>query len=241
MLMSSRFIPELDWYQLVEQNISDDVRPIQCVLYINISISAIVTLLILGMVLFVVKRSQQQMETIAGTDTLTGLLNRQAFEMIFQQAIPDSTRRSPLCAVLFDIDYFKLFNDKHGHLAGDRILQEIATITKTPCAKMTSHALVRRGISRPAERLPATASHRDCRKKRQAIASHDFALRGGDILLTVSLGIAEYTREESPADFFTCTDKALYQAKTQGRNRIAVSPTATAKNESTDGEAPATD
>src|SRR5690606_12752200 len=130
-LMSTRFIPELDWHLLVEQDIADDMLPLQRMLYINIAVSAIVTLLILGMVLFIVRRSHEQMETIAGTDTLTGLLNRQAFEMVFHQAILDSERRgSPLCAVLFDIDYFKTVNDNYGHLAGDRILQEIAALAK---------------------------------------------------------------------------------------------------------------
>jgi diguanylate cyclase (GGDEF)-like protein len=242
-LMSSRFIPELDWYLLVEQDISDDVLPLQRILYINIAISAIVTLLVLGMVLFVVKRSQQQLKTIAGTDMLTGLLNRQAFEMVFQQAILDSGRRgSPLCAVLFDIDYFKLVNDNHGHLAGDRILQEIATITKN--AVRENDIVTRWGGEEflillkdcPLQQAIAIAE-----KMRQNIANHDFALRGGDVLLTASLGIAEFARNESPADFFTRADKALYQAKTKGRNRIAVSPTVTAKNESADDEAPAAD
>ncbi len=242
-LLSSRFIPELDWYLLVEQDITDDVVPLQRILYINIAISALVTLLILSIVLFIVNRSQQLMETIAGTDTLTGLLNRQAFEMIFQQAILDSERRgSPLCAVLFDIDYFKLVNDNHGHLAGDRILQEIATITKG--AVRDNDIVARWGGEEflvllkdcPLQQAIAIAE-----KMRQTIANHDFALRGGDILLTASLGIAEYAREETPADFFTRADKALYQAKAKGRNRIAVSPTATARNESTEDEAPAAD
>lgn len=224
-LMSSRFIPELDWYLLVEQDITNDVLPVQRILFINIAISAIVTLLILGMVLFVVKRSQQQMETIAGTDTLTGLLNRQAFEMMFGQAILDSQRRgSPLCAILFDIDYFKAVNDNHGHLAGDRILQEIAAITKN--AVRENDIVTRWGGEEFLVLLkdcPLQQATSIAEKLRHTIASHDFALRGGDILLTASLGIAEYTHRESPTDFFTRADRALYQAKEKGRNRIAVS------------------
>lgn len=224
-LMSSRFIPELDWYLLVEQDLADDVLPLQRMLYINIAISAIVTLLILGMVLFIVRRSHEQMETIAGTDTLTGLLNRQAFEMVFHQAILDSERRgSPLCAVLFDIDYFKMVNDNYGHLAGDRILQEIATIAKKSVRE--NDIVARWGGEEflillkdcPLQQAIAIAE-----KLRGTIANHDFALRGGDILLTASLGIAEYARDESSADFFTRADRALYQAKEKGRNRIAVS------------------
>lgn len=230
-LMSSRFIPELDWYLLVEQDLADDVLPLQRMLYINIAISAIVTLLILGMVLFVVRRSHEQMETIAGTDTLTGLLNRQAFEMVFHQAILDSERRgSPLCAVLFDIDYFKLVNDNYGHLAGDRILQEIAAIArKSVCendivARWGGEEFLILLKDCPLQQAIAIAE-----KLRGTIANHDFALRGGDILLTASLGIAEYARDESSADFFTRADRALYQAKEKGRNRIAVSQSPAAK------------
>ena len=232
-LMSSRFIPELDWYLLVEQDITDDVLPIQRILYINIAISAVVTLLILGMVLFIVRRSHDQMEAIAGTDTLTGLLNRQAFELMFRQAMLDSERRgSPLCAVLFDIDYFKSVNDTHGHLGGDRILQEIATITKR--AVRENDIVARWGGEEFLVLLkdcPLQQATVIAEKLRSTIANHDFALRSGDILLTASLGIAEYAHRESPADFFTRADKALYQAKSKGRNRIAVSPNAPSKND----------
>src|SRR5690606_40987194 len=54
-------------------------------------------------------------------------------------------------------------------------------------------------------------------KLRGTIANHDFALRGGDILLTASLGIAEYARDESSADFFTRADRALYQRSEERR------------------------
>lgn len=227
-LMSARFIPELDWYLLVEQDISNDVLPVQRMLYINIAISAIVTLLILGMVQIVVRRSHQQMEAIAGTDTLTGLLNRQAFELMLRQAILDSERRgSPLCAVLFDLDYFKTVNDSHGHLAGDRILQEIAGITKKSVRE--NDIVARWGGEEflvllkdcPLQQAIAIAE-----KLRTTIAGHEFSLRGGDILLTASLGVAEHAHGETPADFFMRADRALYQAKEKGRNRIAVSQTA---------------
>lgn len=224
-LMSSRFIPELDWYLLVEQDITDDVRPIERVFVINIIVSAIATLLILALTLLAVNRYQRRLEHIAGTDTLTGLLNRQAFEIVFQQAILDSERRRiPLSAILFDIDFFKMVNDNHGHLAGDRVLQNIAAITKN--AVRESDIVTRWGGEEflvllkdcPLEKAAALAE-----KIRNMIAGHDFELSASALPLTASLGVAEYTYRETWLSFFGRADKALYQAKSEGRNRVIVS------------------
>lgn len=225
MLMNSRFIPELDWYLLVEQDITDDVKPIQRVFFINLAVSAIVTLLILAFTFVAVNRYQRRLEIIAGTDSLTGLLNRQAFEIIFEQAILDSERRgNPLSAILFDIDFFKMVNDNHGHLAGDRILKNIALITKS--ALRESDIVARWGGEEflvllkdcPLEKATALAE-----KIRCMIASHDFELPATELCLTASLGVVEYTYRETWLSFFGRADKALYQAKSEGRNRVIVS------------------
>ncbi len=224
-LMSSRFIPELEWYLLVEQNITNDIRPIERVFVINIIVSAIITLLILVLTLFAVNRYQRRLELIAGTDTLTGLLNRQAFEIVFQQAILDSERRGvPLSVILFDIDFFKMVNDNHGHLAGDRILQNIADITKN--ALRESDIVTRWGGEEflvllkdcPLEKASALAE-----KIRAMIAGHDFVLPTSELNLTTSLGVAEYAYRETWASFFGRADAALYRAKSEGRNRVVVS------------------
>ncbi len=230
-LMSSRFIPELDWYLLVEQSISDNVKPIEHVFIVNIIISAIVTLLILALTLFAVNRYQRRLLAIAGTDSLTGLLNRQAFEIVFQQAILDSERRgSPLSTILFDIDFFKLVNDNHGHLAGDRILQKIASLTKE--AVRESDIVTRWGGEEFLVLLqdcPLAQATAIAEKLRHIIASHDFELPGSALSLTASMGVAEYENRETLNSFFARADTALYQAKAEGRNRIVVSAsTATA-------------
>lgn len=225
-LMSSRFIPELDWYLLVEQDITNDVLPIQRVFVINIVVSAIVTLLILALTLFAVNRYQRRLEAVAGTDSLTGLLNRQAFEIVFQQAMLDSTRRSgPLCAILFDIDFFKMVNDNHGHLAGDCILQQIAKITKD--AVRESDIVTRWGgeefliLLKECPLIQATSI---AEKLRHVISEYDFSLPSGKLSLTASLGVTEYTPRETLNSFFARADQALYKAKSGGRNRTEISP-----------------
>jgi GGDEF domain-containing protein len=107
-LLNSRFLPELGWHLLVEQELDTELRPVQNMLLVNIAISAGITLTIAIIMLFMVRRYQQRLERSASTDALTGLLNRQAFDFVFKAAILDAERsRQPMCAVLLDIDFFK--------------------------------------------------------------------------------------------------------------------------------------
>jgi diguanylate cyclase (GGDEF)-like protein len=224
-LLSSRFIPEMDWYLLVEQDISDEVKPIRRVFYVNIAISAAITLLVLALTLLAINRYQRRLEAVAGTDSLTGLLNRQAFEFVFQQAMLDSERRgSALSAVLFDIDHFKMVNDNYGHLAGDRILRQIAETVRH--ALRESDIVTRWGGEEFLVLLkdcPLQQAALIAEKLRQAIAKQEFVLSAGTLSLTASLGVAEYECGESSTSFFSRADKALYRAKTGGRNRSEVS------------------
>lgn len=222
-LVNARFIPELDWYLLVEQDISADVRPVQRILLTNLAIGGGMIVLILALAFLVVNRYQKRLETVAGTDPLTGLLNRQAFELLFSQAILDNKRRERhLSAILFDIDFFKKVNDGHGHLAGDRVLQEISVITKD--AVRINDIVARWGGEEFLVLL------KDCsvsqaatiaEKLRNAIATHDFCL-SSSYPLTASLGVAEYRQNETLQEFFARADKVLYQAKSNGRNRTEI-------------------
>ncbi|HWT72552.1 MAG TPA: sensor domain-containing diguanylate cyclase, partial [Oxalicibacterium sp.] len=184
-LLSSRFIPELDWYLIVEQDITDVVKPIRRVFYINIAVSAIITLLVLALTLFAINRYQRQLETVAGTDPLTGLLNRQAFEFVFQQAMLDSERRgSPLSTVLFDIDHFKMVNDNYGHLAGDRILRQIADIVRQTLRE--SDIVTRWGGEEFLVLLkdcPLSQAAMIAEKLRRAVSEHTFVLPAGTLML----------------------------------------------------------
>ena len=224
-LINTRFIPELDWYLLVEQDISADVSPVKHILVTNLVIGAAMIVLILALAFVVINRYQQRLETVAGTDSLTGLLNRQAFEILFQQTLLDTERNGrPLSAILFDLDFFKLVNDNHGHLTGDRVLQEIAVITK---AVVRINDIVTRWGGEefmvllkdcPLEQAAAIAE-----KLRAAIAAHDFSVLDGHPL-TASLGVAEYTYRETSLEFFARADKMLYKAKSGGRNRTEIAP-----------------
>ncbi len=227
-LVDSRYIPELGWHLLVEQEINDELQPIKHAFLINIAISAVVTLTVLGLVLLTVRRNQKRLEKTASTDTLTGLLNRQAFDFVFQQALLDAERmRQTQCVILLDIDFFKKINDKHGHLVGDHVLKEIAQITKRSLRE--SDIVSRWGgeeflvLLKNCSLEKATSIAENLRN---AIANYDFSrtttLVKGKVKLniTVSMGVAQCKESETEDSVFERADQALYHAKENGRNSV---------------------
>lgn len=225
-LVNSRFIPELGWYLVVEQNVSDDVLPVQRAFILNLAISFAVTLLVLAVTLLTVNRYQRRLERAASTDALTGLLNRQALELQFRNTIALSQRNGkPFAAILFDIDFFKQVNDTHGHLWGDAVIRAVAGIARE--VVRASDVVTRWGGEEYLILL------NDCTLEqaaevaeslRGAVERHDFAMPAPNLRVTISLGVAQYRRDEAEAPFFSRADSALYQAKNGGRNRVQLSP-----------------
>ncbi|WP_226929578.1 sensor domain-containing diguanylate cyclase [Janthinobacterium aquaticum] len=221
-LVNSRFIPELGWYLVVEQNVSDEVESLQHVFIMNLAISFGVTLLVLLLTLLTVNRYQQRIERIASTDALTGLLNRQSLELLFQRARLQSRRTSqPLSAILFDIDFFKRVNDTHGHLCGDKVIRSVADVARATVR--ASDAITRWGgeeylvLLNDCNLAQASALAEELRL---AIESHHFGLPAPEVPVTISLGVAQYHQDETESAFFSRVDSALYQAKHLGRNCV---------------------
>ncbi len=132
---------------------------------------------------------------------------------------------------MFDIDYFKQFNDNYGHQAGDRVLAEVASVSRERLARPADF-IVRYGGEEFAVILPETTLRGAlyvAERLRQAIAEcaipHDY--RGADggsgvVFVTASFGVSSTTpdRTETPQDLIHRADQALYQAKALGRNRV---------------------
>ncbi|WP_317204771.1 sensor domain-containing diguanylate cyclase [Janthinobacterium sp.] len=225
MLVNSRFIPELGWYLVVEQNVSDEVKPVQRAFVLNLAISFAVTLLVLAITLLTVNRFQRRLERVASTDALTGLLNRKALELMFRNTILMSKRSGrPLAAILFDIDFFKQVNDNHGHLWGDTVIRGVADIAREVVRE--SDVVTRWGGEEYLILL------NDCtlaqagaiaEALRRAVEEHDFGMPAPRSRVTISLGVAEYRHDEGESTFFSRADSALYQAKNNGRNRAELS------------------
>ena len=225
-LVNSRFIPELGWHLLVEQELGNELKPLHDMLVIDAAISAGIILLVLTMVLLSVRRYQKRIEKTAATDQLTSLMNRHAFDFVFANALLDSERsRQPLCIALIDIDFFKKVNDKHGHLVGDHVLKEIAMIAKRSLRE--SDVICRWGgeefliLLKNCTLEKATSIAENLRN---TIANNDFSrttdLAKKRLAITVSMGVAECKTNETEDSVFDRADVALYQAKENGRNSV---------------------
>lgn len=165
---------------------------------------------------------QLKLESMATTDKLTQLLNRHAFEILFDQAERDAERaHQPVTAILFDLDRFKKINDRHGHPAGDAVLVSVAATASE--AIRTSDCICRWGGEDFLLLL------KDCslkqgellaEKTRQSIAETIIYYEGKVIRVEISLGIAQWRKGENQKDLLHRTDQALYLAKEKGRNRF---------------------
>jgi diguanylate cyclase (GGDEF)-like protein len=160
---------------------------------------------------------------MATRDFLTGLLNRREGMNRFKEEISKSKRKQqPLSAVLLDIDHFKNINDTHGHLAGDRILQNLA---ETLEITMRDYDIIcRYGGEEFLLVLPGTALLEAvdiANRLRNEVAALQFVIDSQiTIGMTISLGVAQLTGNEEENSLIFRVDQALYMAKENGRNRV---------------------
>ena len=177
--------------------------------------------------------NNERLKHIGLTDQLTGVNNRRYIEQRMQEEISRSQReRSSLSCLFIDIDHFKRVNDQYGHQSGDDVLREVAMLIKKELR--LSDSLGRFGgeefvvlltqatladAARIAERIRASVA-----KNLIAIADEHAPLR-----ITVSIGAASQTApdrnlsaEMACKQFLAQADKALYQAKESGRNRVVL-------------------
>jgi diguanylate cyclase len=124
-----------------------------------------------------------------------------------------------LSLAVIDIDKFKDVNDKLGHKAGDKVLKKVAEISVSRIR--SNDFLARYGGEEFVLILPETSSDQAFRvaeKLREEIAGKGFYYDGRRVPITVSIGIAEFTGEDSADDVFKRADRAMYAAKQGGRN-----------------------
>ncbi|MEW5724649.1 MAG: diguanylate cyclase [Thermodesulfobacteriota bacterium] len=158
-------------------------------------------------------------------DYLTGAQSRLACEERLSEELVRFRRyKRPFCLLMFDLDYFKEINDRHGHLIGDRCLVETVGTVKTMLRD--SDLLARYGGDEFIVLLPETDRSGGAEvadKLRRRIAETDFLVKGQKISLTISLGVTEVEKTDRNAEaLFNRVDQALYQAKRCGRNQVGV-------------------
>lgn len=173
------------------------------------------------------KRLEAQLEQLARTDALTGLSNRRDFEDRALHELQRARRLDrPLTLLMLDVDHFKQVNDRHGHAAGDQVLQAVAKVCRTQLRDFD--LLARLGGEEFAVLLPEAGlvDGLDVAERlRQAIEAAPLGEAAGqEIRCTVSIGLAVRSdSDESVAPLLVRADQALYAAKRAGRNRVAAS------------------
>lgn len=165
------------------------------------------------------ERYQGVWENLARVDSLTGALNRTAFEEILNREIKKAERYGgDLSLILFDIDNFKQINDTYGHLFGDQVLKRVASIVSENIRETDIFA--RWGGEEFMILLPNTGISKAvavAEKLRRMIEAYRF---GEDLTVTVSFGVVSFTNGDDSVRLILKADKALYRAKEKGKNRV---------------------
>ncbi len=160
----------------------------------------------------------------ARIDTLTGLSNRRAFdERIDQLQTLFDRGNSPYVLAMLDIDHFKSFNDEHGHAVGDKVLAFVADVLRST-QRWTDH-VARFGGEEFVILMPRLTGHKAkfvVDRQRALIESASLTLGGQNLSVTVSAGVAEAFPGDTIASVLARADKALYAAKSAGRNQTCL-------------------
>jgi diguanylate cyclase (GGDEF)-like protein/PAS domain S-box-containing protein len=169
---------------------------------------------------------QKELEDLSYKDGLTGIANRRMFDSIMDIEWANAQRsRQPLSLIMFDIDYFKQYNDHYGHVRGDECLKRVAE-TLSSAGNRPRDFFARFGGEEFVLILPETdekSARQLAEKCRRLMAEQNIPHEKSTIaaILTLSLGVSTITpaRNEDPMEFIDKVDRLLYKAKQQGRDR----------------------
>ncbi len=170
-----------------------------------------------------------ELQRLMNMDGLTGLNNRRRFdEYARAEWLRDAREQTPFGLIVADVDDFKCYNDTYGHLAGDEVLKHVATAIRTSCGR-PADLPARFGGEEFAVVLPATnlagVKHlaQNMRNEVEKLKiPHSTSSTGGHLTLSVG-GVSKVpSKEDSLLELMVRADKALYEAKSQGKNRVVV-------------------
>ena len=165
----------------------------------------------------------ERLRVEANHDDLSGLFNRRAFNSIAQQYFSQHQRYgTEVSVVMFDIDHFKKINDQYGHGVGDDAIKWVAQIIKNFSRKCD--CVSRMGGEEFAILMPTTSefgAYQAAEKIRRRLEVEPFRVKGESIQISISAGISGvYQLDEDFDDMMIRADKALYEAKSKGRNQV---------------------
>jgi diguanylate cyclase (GGDEF)-like protein len=163
----------------------------------------------------------RQAERNAHTDALTGLGNRLWMRTMFEREVTRALHsKKSLALMMVDVDNFKIFNDRYGHIAGDRVLVAVAEVLREYLRP--TDLIARFGGDEFAVLLP-DLQLKQARQAAERIRQQVAALSPPSLstAITVSIGVASRMVEDDVASLIQRADAAMYEAKSAGRNRVA--------------------
>jgi diguanylate cyclase (GGDEF)-like protein len=174
--------------------------------------------------------ANRELESLSRQDSLTGIANRRYFDDYLQTEVRRASRDGqPLSLILADVDYFKAFNDRYGHQAGDDCLRRVANALKS-VGRRPADLAARYGGEEFAMVLPATGAEGALdvakalvRAVEQISILHERSGVAGTVSLSQGIASVIPAHDTRPEGVIELADQALYQAKQQGRNRYVVS------------------
>lgn len=223
-ILQTKYIPELNVYLLVEAKLDDFTSSTKNTFYFNLAISLFLTLIIAIAIIIIVQNFQKRLNQLADHDPLTLLYNRRSFLERFEAAFLLAKRsKAPLSLLFIDLDDFKHINDTFGHDRGDKVLQEFAKILR---ANIRSTDIYARWGGEE-----FTVAFIDSHAKESLIRANKIreAIRKSDLLglylnkpLTISAGLTDIHKYDTIDTFISRADKAMYQAKREGKDRVSL-------------------
>ena len=170
---------------------------------------------------------QRELEDLSFKDGLTGVANRRRFDALFATEWSAARRtQRPLSLVMIDIDFFKQYNDRYGHVQGDACLQQVAQALRAGASRPRDF-LARYGGEEFALVVPETdeaGAQHVANRCREAVVAAAIEHAGSSIapIVTLSLGVGTISpsADDDPAKFIEAVDRRLYRAKQDGRNMI---------------------
>lgn len=168
------------------------------------------------------RAANDELERLATTDGLTGLLNRRSMMAELESEHSRAQRNGlSFCLILIDIDNFKSINDRYGHAIGDRVLKNVAQVMAGEVRQ--ADRLARFGGEEFVVLLPDCDTEKSlitAERLRDAVARAPVEIEGGELTVTVSIGVTVWKEPESVTTTLNRADKAMYAAKSDGRNAV---------------------
>lgn len=168
------------------------------------------------------EESLRQIEALARTDSLTGVLNHRSFVALLDTELQRSARsHQPFCFVMVDLDLFKSINDRYGHPVGDAVLKQVSDIARG--SLRSTDVIGRLGGEEFALILTGNALEggvATMERLREAVIRHDWQSVAPGLSVSFSAGVVEYQAGDTLQTINKRADDAMYRAKEAGRNRV---------------------